>query len=145
VFVHGRIDLLARRRGRLVVRDYKYATPTPAAAGQYADQLGAYRLAVGEEADAELLFLRGGPIVHALPALAREAEERALVDAADALGAAMVSGDPGAFPKRPPAVAECLRLGCGYVGRCWGVRPYHRRSDPGYGDAGNHPTPEEMR
>src|SRR5207249_3681811 len=42
VFLHGRIDLLARRNGSYVVRDYKYARPTGAAVESYAAQLAAY-------------------------------------------------------------------------------------------------------
>jgi ATP-dependent helicase/nuclease subunit A len=145
VFLQGRIDLLARRAGRLVVRDYKYAVPTRAAAAQYADQLDAYRLAVGEDADAEVMFLRGGVAVEALPAIARPDAERTLVEAADALGAAMASTDASAFPKRPPDAAACAGLGCGYVRRCWGAGAYRRGTDPGYGGGGRKPSREEAR
>src|SRR4029077_19771640 len=74
LFLHGRIDLVARRRGTLVVRDYKYARPADAAVAGSASQLAAYRLAVGRASEeavaAELVFLRGGPVVRRVPALA---------------------------------------------------------------------------
>jgi hypothetical protein len=64
LFLHGRLDVLVRRAGRYVVRDFKYARPGDGAAAQYGAQLGAYRLAIlaagVESADAELIFLRGG-------------------------------------------------------------------------------------
>jgi hypothetical protein len=41
VFLHGRIDVLARRR-RLVVRDFKYALPSASAAAGYGAPLRAY-------------------------------------------------------------------------------------------------------
>src|SRR5207244_1167315 len=73
VFLHGRLDLLARRGPAHVVRDYKYARPAPAALESYAPQLGAYQLAVGAagaaEVEAELVFLRGGPAVLRRPPL----------------------------------------------------------------------------
>jgi ATP-dependent helicase/nuclease subunit A len=116
VFIHGRMDLVARRAGRLVVRDYKYALPTPVAAAHHADQLAAYRLALGGDADGEVMFLRGGPAVHALRSTPDGA---ALLDTAYALGLATAAGGAEAFPKRPAGPDECLRLGCGYVPRCW--------------------------
>jgi len=69
--------------------------------------------------DAELVFLRGGPAVRALPPLDVGAEEAALVAAGSALGAALADGRPDAFPRRPPDAAACHALGCGYVRRCW--------------------------
>jgi ATP-dependent helicase/nuclease subunit A len=119
VFLQGRIDVLARRGGRLLVRDYKYARPSDAAVAAYADQLAAYRLAIAPDAAGELVFLRGGLAVRALPALDVEAQVGGLIEAGVALGAAMASGEPSAFPKRPPAPVVCERLGCGYVRRCW--------------------------
>ena len=119
VFLQGRIDVLARRGGRLLVRDYKYAQPSHAAVVAHADQLAAYRLAIAPDAAGELVFLRGGPAVRALPPLDVEGQVEALVDAGVALGAAMASGEPSAFPKRPPSAVVCARLGCGYVRRCW--------------------------
>ena len=66
LFLHGRLDVLARRAGRYVVRDFKYATPSDAAVAQYGAQLGAYQLAVhtvgGGAVDGELVFLRGGTV-----------------------------------------------------------------------------------
>jgi len=120
VFLQGRIDVLGRRGGVPLVRDYKYATPNDAAVAAYADQLAAYRLAVAADAAGELFFLRDGPAVRPLPPLDAEAQMEALVEAGVALGAARASGDPGAFPKRPPARPVCEQLGCGYVRRCWG-------------------------
>src|SRR3989442_1142755 len=71
VFLHGRLDLLARRGPAHVVRDYKYARPTPASLESYAPQLGAYQLAVGAAGaaavEAELGFLRGRPVVRRVP------------------------------------------------------------------------------
>ena len=101
------------------MRDYKYAQPSAAAVVAHADQLAAYRLAIAPDAAGELVFLRGGPAVRALPPLDVEGQVEALVDAGVALGAAMASGEPSAFPKRPPSAVVCARLGCGYVRRCW--------------------------
>jgi ATP-dependent exoDNAse (exonuclease V) beta subunit len=125
VFLEGRIDLLVRRRGALVVRDYKYTAPSAEAVAQHAAQLVAYRLAVagpGEAAaDGELVFLRGGPAVVPLPAVDRMREEATTVEAALALGAAQARADADAFPRRPPGPAACEALGCGYVRWCWGA------------------------
>src|SRR5207249_6751644 len=105
VFLHGRLDLLARRGPAHVVRDYKYARPAPAALESYAPQLGAYQLAVGAAGaaavEAELVFLRGGPVVRRLPPLDARREAAALVDAGVALGQALASGAVDAFPRRP--------------------------------------------
>src|SRR5213594_3005596 len=125
VFLHGRLDLLARRGPAHVVRDYKYARPTAASVERYAPQLGAYQLAVREsgaaEVEAELVFLRGGPVVRRLPPLDARREAAELVDAGVALGRGLASGAIDAFPRRPEAPAACERLGCGYVRRCWGL------------------------
>jgi len=125
VFLHGRLDLLARRGPAHVVRDYKYARPAPASVESYAPQLGAYQLAVREsgaaEVEAELVFLRGGPVVRRLPPLDARREAAELVDAGVALGRGLASGAIDAFPRRPEAPAACERLGCGYVRRCWGL------------------------
>src|SRR5439155_26159679 len=124
VFLHGRIDLLARRNGSYVVRDYKYARPTGAAVESYAAQLAAYRLAVlaagGEQVEAELAFLRGGTVLRALPALDAAAEEVTLLRTATELGQSIASGAIEAFPRLPTDPAACTALGCGYVRRCWG-------------------------
>src|SRR2546422_3278950 len=42
VFLHGRLDLLAPRGRAHVVRDYKYAPPTPPSVAGYAPQPGAH-------------------------------------------------------------------------------------------------------
>ena len=78
LFLHGRIDLLGRRGGRRVIRDYKYARPHATATERHARQLAAYRLAVGGAADTELVFLRGGTVVRRLPDMDDAAEEDAL-------------------------------------------------------------------
>src|SRR5207253_1666096 len=78
-------DLLARRGRAHVVRDYKYARPTPASVEGYAPQLGAYQLAVeaagAAAVVAELVFLRGGPVVRRLPPLDARREVAALAGA----------------------------------------------------------------
>jgi len=129
VFLRGRLDLLARRGPAHVVRDYKYARPTAASVERYAPQLGAYELAVGAAGAAavetELVFLRGAPVVRRLPPVDARDEEAALVEAGVALGQALASGAMDAFPRRPEDPAACERLGCGYVGRCWGPAPAH--------------------
>jgi hypothetical protein len=134
VFLHGRLDLLARRGGALVVRDYKYARASAEALARHAPQLGAYRLAVhavtGGEVEGEILFLRGGPAVRPLPALEPAAEAASLVEAGVALGAARAAGDPEAFARRPPAPEACEALGCGYVRRCWGAPAAANRRAP---------------
>jgi ATP-dependent helicase/nuclease subunit A len=123
LFLSGRLDVLARRAGRHVVRDFKYAAPSDAGVAQYGAQLGAYQLAVlsagGEHADGELVFLRGGTTVRPLPAIEPAAEEEALVGAGAALGLALADGTPDAFPKTPEGPRVCEALGCGYVRRCW--------------------------
>src|SRR5947199_80484 len=55
----------------------------------------------------------------------RRSELAALVEAGVALGQALASGAMDAFPRRPEDPAACERLGCGYVGRCWGPAPAH--------------------
>jgi len=124
LFLHGRLDVLARRAGRHVVRDFKYATPSDTAVAQYGAQLGAYQLAVlaagAAHADGELVFLRGGTTVRPLPAIDRAAEEETLVRAGAALGQALAENGREAFPKTPDTPRVCEALGCGYVRRCWG-------------------------
>jgi ATP-dependent helicase/nuclease subunit A len=124
LFLHGRLDVLARRAGRHVVRDFKYAKPSDGAVAQYGAQLAAYQLAVlgagAAHADAELVFLRGGTTVRTLPPIDPAGEEAALVGAGAALGRALADGTPEAFPKTPETARVCEALGCGYVGRCWG-------------------------
>jgi len=119
VFLHGRIDLLARRAGALVVRDYKYVRAATASVETYASQLGAYRLAAGPGAAGEIVFLRGGTVVTPLPPIDDAAEATELVRAADALGGALADGTVAAFPRTPAAPSVCAALGCGYVRRCW--------------------------
>jgi ATP-dependent helicase/nuclease subunit A len=133
VVLRGRIDLLARRDGRFVVVDFKYAAPSERGVAGYADQLAAYQLAIargrGGPVAAELRFLRGGSVVRALPACDPDAEERRLVEAGTALGAALHDGTADAFPRRPPNSDACIALGCGFVRRCWA--PVTRRAaDP---------------
>jgi hypothetical protein len=136
LFLHGRIDLLGRRDGALVVRDYKYARPAAAALEVYGAQLGAYRLAAGGAGvEAELVFLRGGTEVRRLPALDWEREARTLVAAADALGAAVAAGGATAFPRGPASPAVCATLGCGYIRRCWGPDVTRTASDPPFDSA----------
>ena len=106
-----------------MVRDYKYAAPSPDVDVAHGAQLAAYRLAVRAAGvavvDAELVFLRGGPTVRRLPPLDAAAEEAALVDAGARLGTALAAADVDAFPRAPGAPVECQALGCGYVRRCW--------------------------
>ena len=129
LFLQGRLDVLARRAGRWVIRDFKYATPSDTAVAQYGAQLGAYQLAVhafgAAAVDAELVFLRGGTTVRALPAIDAAAEEATLIETGARLGAALAENGPEAFPKKPESPAVCEALGCGYVVRCWG-RPVTR-------------------
>jgi ATP-dependent helicase/nuclease subunit A len=125
IFLHGRIDVVARRAGRVVVRDYKYARPAGGAIVAHAPQLGAYRLAVGASAgspvDGEIVFLRGGPAIRPLPPFDAEAEAGALLDAGDGLARATALGTIDAFPRLPESPDACTALGCGYVRRCWGL------------------------
>ena len=125
VLLHGRIDLLARRGRAHVVRDYKYARPAATSVENYAAQLGAYQLAVraagAAAVEAELVFLRGGPVVQRLPPLDARREEGELVEAGVALGQALAAGAIDAFSRRPEDPGACERLGCGYVRRCWGL------------------------
>lgn len=133
LFLHGRLDLLARRRGRHVVRDFKYAASSDGAVAQYGAQLGAYQLAVlaagADAVDAELVFLRGGTAIRPLPAIDPAAEEVALVDAGAALGQALAENTRDAFPQRPPSPSVCETLGCGYIRRCWGPLVTRRDGD----------------
>src|SRR5439155_3390464 len=132
VCLDGRLDLLARRGRVHVVRDYKYARPAAASVENYAPQLSAYQLAVraagAATVEAELVFLRSGPVVRRLPPLDVRREEAALVDAGVALGQALAAGAIDAFSRRPEAPAACERLGCGYVQRCWGLVSLTRRA-----------------
>jgi len=134
VFLHGRLDLLAARGATQVVRDYKYATANDAAVANYGPQLGAYRLAVhaagAADVAAELVFLRNGPVVRALPRIDLGAEEAALVSAGDGLATALGAGEIDAFPRGPASAEACTRLGCGYVGRCWGVPLTRKATSP---------------
>jgi RecB family exonuclease len=124
VVLHGRIDVVARRRGGLVVQDYKYAHASPARVAEYAEQLAAYRLAVaratGDAVAGEIVFVRGTPEIVALPPLDAEQVEADLLAAGRALGAVAGRRDGAAYPRRPSAPDVCRGLGCGYVRRCWG-------------------------
>jgi hypothetical protein len=124
VVLHGRIDVLARRRGALVVQDFKYAQASPARVADYADQLAAYRLAVGrqtgDEVAGEIVFVRGTPEIVALPRLDAARVEAELLAAGRALGAVAGRRDGAAFPRGPEAPEVCRGLGCGYLRRCWG-------------------------
>jgi ATP-dependent helicase/nuclease subunit A len=133
IFLHGRLDVLARRAGRHLVRDFKYARPSDAAADQYGAQLGAYRLAVraagAAAVDAELVFLRGGTTVRALLDIDPALEEKTLVERGVRLGHALAENTPAAFPRKPDDRTVCEALGCGYVVRCWGRAVTRRASD----------------
>jgi len=123
VFLHGRMDVIGRRGAVPVVRDFKYAAASAAEVASYVSQLAAYRLAAapapGTPADAELVFLRGGTTIRALPPIDAAAEEAAFVAAADGLAAALADGTMAAFARTPPDPSACEALGCGYVRRCW--------------------------
>jgi ATP-dependent helicase/nuclease subunit A len=137
LFLHGRLDVLVRRAGRYVVRDFKYARPGDGAAAQYGAQLGAYRLAIlaagVESADAELVFLRGGTTIRPLSAIDAAAEEAALVESGAMLGRALADDTPEAFARKPETPSVCEMLGCGYVRRCWGRDVTRRAADPSTG------------
>jgi ATP-dependent helicase/nuclease subunit A len=121
--LYGRIDVLARRDGALVVQDYKYAEASPARVREYGDQLAAYRLAVerrtGEAVAGEIVFVRGTPSVASLPPLDAAATEAALLARGRALAAVAGRREAEALPRAPEAPAACRALGCGFVGRCW--------------------------
>ena len=122
LFIRGRIDLVAARGTRLVVRDYKYARPAPDD-DAYRVQVEIYALAVaaahpGRAVDAEIEYLRGaGERVGAaldLPA-ARERLCRVGTD----LAAALAAGDASAFPKAYAVPTPCRALGCAFISRCF--------------------------
>jgi ATP-dependent helicase/nuclease subunit A len=125
VVLDGRIDLLVRRAGTLVVRDWKYAARSAEALARYGDQLAAYRLAVAAAGtpavESELVFLRGGPAVVPVRGSDPDAEAEAVVAAGIALGEAARGGTADDHPRRPPGPAACERLGCGWVRLCWGA------------------------
>src|SRR5262249_17376456 len=122
-----------RRHGVPVVRDFKYAAASDAAVTSYAPQIAAYRLAVLAGSDGqvngELVFLRGGTTIRALPALDSGAEAAALVMAAEGLAQALAVHTIDAFPRTPPGPAACEALGCGYARRCWGRAGSDRCAD----------------
>ena len=134
--LHGRIDVLARRRGQLVVQDYKYARASSAHAIEYAAQLDAYRLAVerdtGTGAAGEIVFLRGTPRIVTLPPLDAAALEAELLAAGRALAAVAGRRDGDAFARGPARPDICEAMGCAFVRRCWdaGARPAVTDSDP---------------
>jgi hypothetical protein len=135
VVVRGRIDLLARRAGRWVVVDFKYATPSERSVAGYAAQLATYRLAVargwGGPVEGELRFVRGGATTRALPPCDLDDEAAQIAGAGRALGDALRGGTAGEFPKKPDGAAACTALGCGFVRRCWGAGAVTRRAaDP---------------
>jgi hypothetical protein len=121
--LHGRIDVLARRSGQLVVQDYKYARASGAHAIEYAAQLDAYRLAVerdtGTGVAGEIVFLRGAPRIVSLPPLDAPTLEADLLAAGRALAAVAARRDRDAFPRHPVAPDVCEAMGCAYVRRCW--------------------------
>ena len=127
VVLHGRIDVLARRCGALVVQDYKYAEASGARTAEYAPQLDPYRLAVarltGEPVAGEIVFVRGTPRLVPLPPLDARRTEAALLDTGRALALVVGERDAEAFPRRPTDPAECRALGCGFVRRCFGHVP----------------------
>jgi ATP-dependent helicase/nuclease subunit A len=124
VVLSGRIDVLARRQGALVVQDYKYAEASEARTAEYAAQLAPYRTAVarltGEPVAGEIVFVRGTPRLVALPPLDAARTEAGLLEAGRALGLVVGERDPAAFPRRPTDPAACRALGCGFVRRCFG-------------------------
>lgn len=125
VVLQGRIDVLARRGGRPVVQDYKYADASAGRAREYGDQLAAYRLAVarteGGEVDGELVFLRGRPTVVPLGPLDPGATEAAIVAAGEALAAVAGARHVEAFPRGPAEPEVCVVLECPWLRRCWGA------------------------
>jgi ATP-dependent helicase/nuclease subunit A len=123
VIVRGRIDAVLSCDGRAVVRDYKYARAPESVGGAHRDQLRLYAVAMSragyEGVRAELLFLRPVPAVRAVDVGDLEQTATVALGAARALAAARRADHADAFPRRPSAPAECRRLGCGYVRRCW--------------------------
>lgn len=121
LFVRGQIDVLLEDCDNWVVRDYKYARPCAQDAADYRVQMECYALAASSgfgarAARAELIFLREQPqTVEVALSEPHDARTRLL-----ALGRAMLAAERAQeYPKKPPEVAECRRLGCGYIGRCW--------------------------
>jgi hypothetical protein len=122
LFVRGRIDILAERTSRLVVRDYKYAPP--AADGEtYRLQLEIYALAVaaaypGRAIDVEIEWLRapGGRL--GVPVALTTARAR-VEEVGAALATALVERTAAAFPQAFTAPAACTAIGCSFVARCF--------------------------
>ncbi len=126
LFVRGQIDAVVERASRLIVRDYKYAR---AGNGDYETQLRCYALAAlqnypGREVGAEIVYLRDRSVRRELML----PEATLIHDQVLALGRAILTAraaadGPAAWPKKPAGPAECRRLGCGYVARCWSGAP----------------------
>jgi ATP-dependent helicase/nuclease subunit A len=122
LFVRGRIDILAERTSRLVVRDYKYAPP--AADGEtYRLQLEIYALAVaaaypGRAIDVEIEWLRapGGRL--GVPVALTTARAR-VEEVGAALATALVERTAAVFPQAFTAPAACTAIGCSFVARCF--------------------------
>ncbi|HEX9309047.1 MAG TPA: UvrD-helicase domain-containing protein [Anaeromyxobacter sp.] len=133
-YLVGAIDaLVAGRRGEgVVVVDYKYAAPRPGAAERYRLQLLAYTLAArrafpGVRVRARLQFLRGD-----FRAVDVTATERELADFAREAPALAMGAHAGTGGDLAPAAlgrdeARCRAEGCGYVSRCFPVRPATER------------------
>ena len=122
IFVRGRIDLLAERGERLVIRDYKYTSPEDDGEAHRV-QLEIYALAVAAayparalEGEIEWLRAPAGRVAVAIDlAVSRErvgAIAARLVAALDARTAA-------AFPMAFSVPAPCRALGCPFVSRCF--------------------------
>ena len=122
LFIRGRIDLVAARGMRLVVRDYKYARSAPDGEAHRV-QVETYALAVaaahpGRAIDAEIEYLRGAGeriAVRIDLAVAKERVRRIGTE----LAAAFAAGDASAFPKAYAAPTACRALGCAFVPRCF--------------------------
>ncbi|MGH8013826.1 MAG: UvrD-helicase domain-containing protein [Candidatus Binataceae bacterium] len=119
LFIRGQIDVLVRRDGKLIVRDYKYARQH-GQAGAYQIQMECYALAAGQTypdypVTAEIAFLRDGKTMALeLPSLDQIR--------ANLLGLAyelVTARRDQSFRIKPAGPTACLRLGCGFVSRCW--------------------------
>ena len=125
IFVRGRIDLLGERRGRVLVRDYKYAAPTDDI-DAYRVQLETYALAAAtaypdQPVDAEIAWLRapGGRVTRAIDVAAARA---AAQQRGARLAAALAARTASAFPLAFAAPSACRAIACAFVGRCFPAR-----------------------
>jgi len=122
LFVRGQIDVIARAKDQLIVRDYKYAKS--ADVPRYQVQMECYALAMttasrGVKVAAEIVALRDNPAVVEVALPQADAIRGRLGKLGDELAAARRAND---FPKKPAKAAACRALGCGYIARCWGNR-----------------------